>query len=80
MTNGGNELYYDVRRNSLEEAVKLCLENGLQGIVAEVKSIFRNPGAVTNIKESKLSLITYGRLKYVLYSVPFFCLDKSLEN
>lgn len=65
LTNGGNEIYYDVRRNSLEEAIKLCLENGLHGVVSEVRAIFRNPGAVNRIKESKLSLITYGKLNNV---------------
>lgn len=63
LTNGGTELYYDSRRNSLEEAVKLCLEGGLQGIVSEVKGVFRNPAVVPKIKESKLSLLTYGKLK-----------------
>lgn len=63
LTNGGTELYYDARRNSLEEATKLCLEGGLQGIVSEVKAVFRNPGAVSKIKESRLSLLTYGKLK-----------------
>lgn len=63
MTNGGTEIYYDVRRNSLEDAVKLCLEGGLEGIVSEVKGVFRNPSAVTKIKEAKLSLLTYGKLK-----------------
>lgn len=43
--------------------MKLCLEGGLEGIVSEVKGIFRNPGAVNKIKESKLSLLTYGKLK-----------------
>jgi glycerophosphodiester phosphodiesterase len=47
----------------LDEAIKVCTEGGLQGIVSEVKAVFRNPGAVTRIKESKLSLITYGQLK-----------------
>ncbi|KAL3526261.1 hypothetical protein ACH5RR_010917 [Cinchona calisaya] len=65
LTNAGTEIYYDVRRNSLEEAIKLCLEGGLQGIVSEVKGIFRNPGAVNKIKESKLSLLTYGKLNNV---------------
>ncbi|GFS34361.1 PLC-like phosphodiesterases superfamily protein [Actinidia rufa] len=65
LTNGGTEIYYDVRRNSLEEAVKLCLECGLQGIVSEIKGIFRNPGAGTKIKEAKLSLLTYGQLNNV---------------
>lgn len=67
LTNGGCEIYEDVRRNSLEEAMKLCLENGLEGIVSEIKGIFRNPGAVSKIKESKLGLLTYGKLKYVFF-------------
>ncbi|KAL8139987.1 hypothetical protein V2J09_006008 [Rumex salicifolius] len=65
LTNGGNELYYDVRRNSLEEALKLCLEGGLEGIVSEVKGIFKNPGTVSKIKDSNLSLLTYGQLNNV---------------
>ncbi|KAI3457798.1 hypothetical protein Pfo_014461 [Paulownia fortunei] len=65
LTNGGNEIYYDVRRNSLEEAIKLCSEGGLQGIVSEVRGVLRNPGAVNKIKELKLSLLTYGKLNNV---------------
>ncbi|KAB1202851.1 Glycerophosphodiester phosphodiesterase GDE1 [Morella rubra] len=65
LTNGGTEIYYDVRRNSLEEAIKLCLEGGLQGIVSEIKGVFRNPGAVAKVKEAKLSLLTYGSLNNV---------------
>ncbi|WJX77122.1 Lysophospholipase D gdpd1 [Trifolium repens] len=65
LTNGGCEIYEDLRRNSLEEALKLCLENGLEGIVSEIKGIFRNPGAVSKIKESNLSLLTYGKLNNV---------------
>ncbi|CAA3024547.1 Hypothetical predicted protein [Olea europaea subsp. europaea] len=56
LTNGGNEIYCDVRRNSLEAAIKLSLEGGLQRIVSEVRGILRNPGTVKKIKESKLSL------------------------
>ncbi|XP_059669946.1 glycerophosphodiester phosphodiesterase GDPD1, chloroplastic-like [Cornus florida] len=69
LTNGGAEIYSDVRRNSLEEAIKVCLEGGLQGIVSEVKGIFRNPAAVTKIKASKLSLLTYGKLNNVVEAV-----------
>ncbi|TKY63017.1 Glycerophosphodiester phosphodiesterase GDPD1 [Spatholobus suberectus] len=65
LTNGGCEIYEDVRRNSLEEAMKLCLENGLEGIVSEIKGIFRNPGAVTKIKDSNLCLLSYGKLNNV---------------
>lgn len=65
LTNGGNEIYDDVRRNSLEEAKKLALGGGLDGIVSEVKGIFRNPSVVREIKESNLSLLTYGKLNNV---------------
>ncbi|XP_043723133.1 glycerophosphodiester phosphodiesterase GDPD1, chloroplastic-like [Telopea speciosissima] len=65
LTNGGTESYTDVRRNSLEEAVKLCLACGLQGIVSEVKGIFRNPAAVNTMREANLSLLTYGQLNNV---------------
>ncbi|GLT57377.1 hypothetical protein SLA2020_303550 [Shorea laevis] len=69
LTNGGTEIYYDARRNSLEEAIKLCLEGGLHGIVSEVKGVFGNPGAVTKIKEANLSLLTYGKLNNVAEAV-----------
>ncbi|KAL9331219.1 hypothetical protein ACSQ67_000829 [Phaseolus vulgaris] len=65
LTNGGCEIYEDVRRNSLEEAMKLSVENGLEGIVSEIKGIFRDPGTVTKIKESKLCLLSYGKLNNV---------------
>lgn len=65
LTNGGNETYTDARRNSLDEAIKLCLASGLQGIVAEVRSIFRNPSSISRIKESNLVLMTYGQLNNV---------------
>ncbi|XP_048502544.1 glycerophosphodiester phosphodiesterase GDPD1, chloroplastic isoform X2 [Beta vulgaris subsp. vulgaris] len=65
LTNGGCEIHTDPRRNSLEEAVKLCIEAGLQGIVSQVRAIFRHPAMVSWIKESKLSLITYGQLNNV---------------
>ena len=67
LTNGGTEVYYDVRRNSLEEAIKLCQEGGLQGIVLEVKAIFRNLAAIAKIKDSNLSLIAYDKLKYLFF-------------
>ncbi|XP_044466952.1 glycerophosphodiester phosphodiesterase GDPD1, chloroplastic-like [Mangifera indica] len=69
LTDGGTEIFHDVRRNSLEEAIKVCLEGSLQGIVSEVKGVFRNPGAVTKIKEAKLSLLTYGKLNNVSEAV-----------
>ncbi|KAI7735526.1 hypothetical protein M8C21_017884, partial [Ambrosia artemisiifolia] len=65
LTNGGVETYTDVRRNSLDEAMKLCLAGGLNGIVCEVRSILRNPGVIKRIKDLKLSLISYGQLNNV---------------
>ncbi|XP_068667483.1 glycerophosphodiester phosphodiesterase GDPD1, chloroplastic-like [Aristolochia californica] len=65
LTNGGSEIYTDVRRNSLDEALNLCLANGLQGIVSEAKGIFRNPGAISRIKEANLGLLTFGHLNNV---------------
>ncbi|KAM0984450.1 hypothetical protein EV1_011941 [Malus domestica] len=65
LTNGGSEIYTDIRRNSVEEAMKLCSGGGLQGIVSEVKAILRNPGVVTKIKQAKLCIITYGQLNNV---------------
>ncbi|KAM0867013.1 hypothetical protein ACQ4PT_042287 [Festuca glaucescens] len=65
LTNGGTEIYTDVRRNSLEEAVKLCLASGMQGIVSEARAIFRFPAAIPKIKEADLSLLTYGTLNNV---------------
>ncbi|KAJ8432269.1 hypothetical protein Cgig2_028531 [Carnegiea gigantea] len=62
LTNGGCEIYADPRRNSLEEALNQCLEAGLDGIVSQVKAIFRNPSMVGRIKDSKLTLLTYGHL------------------
>ncbi|XP_035840841.1 glycerophosphodiester phosphodiesterase GDPD1, chloroplastic-like isoform X1 [Helianthus annuus] len=61
LTNGGNETYDDVRMNSLEEAKNLAISGGLDGVVLEVKGIFRNPSVVREIKESNLSLLTYGK-------------------
>ncbi|KFK37658.1 hypothetical protein AALP_AA3G011700 [Arabis alpina] len=69
LTNGGTQMYHDVRRNSLEEAIKVCVEGGLEGIVSEVRGVFRNPASVNKIKESKLSLMTYGKLNNVAEAV-----------
>ncbi|CAN6472404.1 unnamed protein product [Victoria cruziana] len=69
LTNGGSETYNDVRRNSLEEAIKLCVAGGLQGIVSEVKAMFLNPAAISRIKEANLGILTYGQLNNVSEAV-----------
>ncbi|KAH0862394.1 LOW QUALITY PROTEIN: hypothetical protein HID58_079605, partial [Brassica napus] len=67
LTNGGTEMYYDVRRNSLEEAIKVCVEGGLQGIVSEVKGEPRCRQQDKRIQT--LSLMTYGKLNNVAEAV-----------
>ncbi|KAJ8771982.1 hypothetical protein K2173_027159 [Erythroxylum novogranatense] len=69
LTDAGTRLYDDVRRNSLEEAVKVCLQGGLQGIVSHAKGVFANPSSVIKIKDAKLSLVTYGELNNVAEAV-----------
>ncbi|XP_042460855.1 glycerophosphodiester phosphodiesterase GDPD2-like [Zingiber officinale] len=65
LTNGGQEIHKDPRRNSLDEAIKLSLTNGLQGIVSDVKAIFKNPAAIARMKEANLVIFTYGKLNNV---------------
>ncbi|WOL03736.1 glycerophosphodiester phosphodiesterase GDPD1, chloroplastic-like [Canna indica] len=69
LTVGGTETFDDERRNSLDEAIKLCVASGLQGIVSEVRGVFSNPSAVSRIKEHNLSLLTYGHLNNVREAV-----------
>lgn len=66
LTDGGVEIYGDSRRNSLEEAVKLCRECGLQGIVSEVRAVMRKPSVVSEVRELGLGLLTYGKLNNVV--------------
>ncbi|PPR90226.1 hypothetical protein GOBAR_AA30466 [Gossypium barbadense] len=42
LTNGGTEIYNDTRRNSLKQAINVSLEGGFQGIVSEIKGVFKN--------------------------------------
>jgi len=65
LTNAGDEIFDDVRMNSLAEAKKVAISGGLDGVVSEVNGIFRNPSVVREIKESNLSLLTYGKLNNV---------------
>ncbi|XP_024975156.1 uncharacterized protein At2g33490-like isoform X2 [Cynara cardunculus var. scolymus] len=67
LTNGGTQVFDDVRMNSLEEAKKVAIQGGLDGIVSEVMGVFGNPMVVRDIKDSKLSLLTYGKLKLSLH-------------
>ncbi|KMZ66999.1 Glycerophosphodiester phosphodiesterase gde1 [Zostera marina] len=69
LTNGGNQVFSDTRRNSLDEALKHCLASDLQGIVSEVRGLFRNPALIPRIKESNLAILTYGQLNNVSEAV-----------
>jgi len=62
LTEGGTYLYKDERKNSIESAVEVCLNCGLQGIVSEVEAILQNPGLVSKVKDAGLCLLTYGDL------------------
>eukprot|EP01018_Ginkgo_biloba_P019666 Gb_23010 [translate_table: standard] len=62
LTEGGTHVFKDDRRNSIENAVEVCLKSGLQGIVSEVKAILQNPGLVSKVKDAGLCLLTYGEL------------------
>ncbi|KAJ0502410.1 putative (E)-4-hydroxy-3-methylbut-2-enyl-diphosphate synthase (ferredoxin) [Helianthus annuus] len=57
-----NEIFDDECMNSLEEAKKLAISGRLDRVVLEANGIFRNPTSVREIKESNLSLLTYGKL------------------
>ncbi|KAL0928334.1 hypothetical protein M5K25_000209 [Dendrobium thyrsiflorum] len=60
LPDGGLKIPGDERRNSMEAAVKLCFDNGLEGIVSEVSVVLRNPAEVDRIKEANLRLLTNG--------------------
>ncbi|KAG6556028.1 hypothetical protein Mapa_001968 [Marchantia paleacea] len=60
LTCGGEHTYADARRNSVEAAINLCKENGLQGVVTEVLPILKKPDLAKKVKEAGLSLLTYG--------------------
>ncbi|PRQ39826.1 putative glycerophosphodiester phosphodiesterase [Rosa chinensis] len=69
LTEGGSQMYADARKNSLGEAVKVCLAGGLQGIVSEVSAILGDPEAVTRIQGEKIHLLTYGQLNNIVKAV-----------
>ncbi|KAL3688078.1 hypothetical protein R1sor_014387 [Riccia sorocarpa] len=60
LTCGGEQIHADERRNSVEAAIRLCEDNGLQGLVTEVLPILKNPELAVRVKEAGLSLLTYG--------------------
>ncbi|KAK3123962.1 hypothetical protein QOZ80_8AG0638640 [Eleusine coracana subsp. coracana] len=69
LTEGGTAKHNDPRRNSLEEAIRVCLEYDLHGIVSEVRGVFKNPSVVFRAQESNLAFLTYGQLNNVWEAV-----------
>ncbi|XP_062196635.1 glycerophosphodiester phosphodiesterase GDPD2-like [Phragmites australis] len=69
LTEGGTAKHNDSRRNSLDEAIRVCQEYDLHGIVSEVRGVFKNPSAVVRAQESNLALLTYGQLNNVWEAV-----------
>lgn len=69
LTEGGTSKHHDSRRNSLDDAFRVCLEHDLHGIVSEVRGVLKNPSAVVRAQESNLALLTYGQLNNVSEAV-----------
>uniref|UniRef100_K3YID5 glycerophosphodiester phosphodiesterase n=1 Tax=Setaria italica TaxID=4555 RepID=K3YID5_SETIT len=69
LTEGGTSKHHDSRRNSLNNAIQVCLEHDLHGIVSDVRGILKNPAAVVRAQESNLALLTYGQLNNVWEAV-----------
>ncbi|CAO2207412.1 unnamed protein product [Urochloa humidicola] len=65
LTEGGTSKHHDPRRNSLGDAIRVCLEYDLHGIVSEVRGVLKNPAAVVSAQDSNLALLTYGQLNNV---------------
>lgn len=67
LTDAGCEVTYkDERRNSMEAAVRVCLEYGLQGIVAEARAVMERTATamtvVRRVKELGFVMLTYGEM------------------
>ncbi|XP_020402476.1 glycerophosphodiester phosphodiesterase GDPD1, chloroplastic isoform X1 [Zea mays] len=69
LTEGGTSKHHDPRRNSFDDAVRVCLEYDLHGIVSEARGVLKNPSAVARAQESNLALLTYGQLNNVWEAV-----------
>lgn len=69
LTEGGTAKYNDARRNSLDDAIRVCQEYNLHGVVSEVRGVLKNPSAILKAQESNLALLTYGQLNNVREAV-----------
>ncbi|KAI4966650.1 hypothetical protein ZWY2020_037690 [Hordeum vulgare] len=57
------------RRNSLDDAIQVCQEYDLHGVVSEVRGVLKNPSAIIKARESNLAILTYGQLNNVREAV-----------
>ncbi|XP_024317997.1 glycerophosphodiester phosphodiesterase GDPD2 isoform X2 [Brachypodium distachyon] len=69
LTEGGTAKHNDSRRNSLNDAIRVCQEYELHGIVSEARGVFKNPSAILKAQESNLAFLTYGQLNNVWEAV-----------
>ncbi|CAM0911834.1 unnamed protein product [Alopecurus aequalis] len=69
LTEAGTAKYNDARRNSLDDAIRVCQEYDLHGVVSEVRGVLKNPSAILKAQESNLPLLTYGQLNNVWEAV-----------
>uniref|UniRef100_A0A453RN93 glycerophosphodiester phosphodiesterase n=2 Tax=Triticinae TaxID=1648030 RepID=A0A453RN93_AEGTS len=69
LTEGGTAKHDDTRRNSLDNAIHVCQEYDLHGVVSEVRGVLKNPSAILKAQESNLAILTYGQLNNVREAV-----------
>ncbi|XP_044960267.1 glycerophosphodiester phosphodiesterase GDPD2-like isoform X2 [Hordeum vulgare subsp. vulgare] len=69
LTEGGTAKHDDRRRNSLDDAIQVCQEYDLHGVVSEVRGVLKNPSAIIKARESNLAILTYGQLNNVREAV-----------
>ncbi|KAJ3300308.1 Glycerophosphocholine phosphodiesterase [Borealophlyctis nickersoniae] len=62
LTEGGTATTYDMRCNSLLEAVRFATRSGCLGVVTHVAPILEAPGLIRAVREGGLLLFTYGAL------------------
>ena len=62
LTTGGIEIISDSRCNSIEAAIKFCLDSSLLGIVSDSKPLLNNSSLIEAVLKANLKLATYGAL------------------
>ncbi|KAH3761873.1 glycerophosphocholine phosphodiesterase [Pelomyxa schiedti] len=60
LTEGGEGTYEDGRMNSLEAALKLCIEGNLEGIVSDAQALLKNPTFIQQAHACNVCVCSYG--------------------